>query len=423
MSKVLSGPELAAFRKLAPAEQIRQVRGQQVEREFTIERDGAVDEKKRTAYLSIASEAPYDRWWGTEVLSVTKDAIRDERLRKGAPLLVGHDTRQQVGVVESFEITADKKLRILARFGRSALAEEIFRDVLDGIRRNASVGYIIHDLVLEKQEEDVATYRVTDWEPLEGSIVAVPADPSVGVGRQHEAPPIPKRKDIMDPKDISPEVRAQIAAEERAKIEKEAREKTEREANTPDAIAKREQERVAAILKAGTEYKDLELANEIAKDPNATVETFKARLLEKQRSAQKPLATAATWPGRTAAPRACYFTYGKLQAFRDLPVEGGGVMKAEEAAHRAGMWLAAAIHNKDWAKKWCREHGMPLMYPRRRRQHPRDGRRRDPRAERERALRRRRAGADRDGGGDHQPARHLRRRAALARLRTMGATR
>jgi phage head maturation protease len=108
--------------------------------------------------------------------------------------LVGHDTADQVGVVESFEITADKKLRILARFGRSARAEEIFRDVLDGIRRNASVGYIIHDLVLEKQEEDVATYRVTDWEPLEGSIVAVPADPTCRRGPRARGSAHPKRK-------------------------------------------------------------------------------------------------------------------------------------------------------------------------------------------------------------------------------------
>lgn len=364
MSKVLSGAELAAFRKLAPADQLRELRGQQVERVFTVEREG-VDEKKRTAYLSIASEAPYERWWGVEILSVTKDAIRDGRLKAGAPLLVGHDTRQQVGVVESFEITQDKKLRILARFGRSALAEEIFRDVLDGIRRNTSVGYIIWDLVLEKQEEDVATYRVTDWEPLEGSIVPIPADPSVGVGRSRESDPPSNSQQgkRMDPKDISPELRAQIAAEERAKIDKEAREKAEREANTPEAVAKREQERVAAILKAGTEFKDPELAAEVAMDAKASVDTFKARLLEKQRA-------KGTDPTRTGADvRTPYgqgarvlFSYGKLQAFRDLPVEGGGVMKAEEAAYRAGMWLAAAIHNKDWARKWCRDHGMPLMY-------------------------------------------------------------
>jgi hypothetical protein len=73
------------------------------------------------------------------------------------------------------EITSQETSRAGALLP-SARGEEIFQDVLDGIRVNASVGYIIHDLILEKQEEDVATYRVTDWEPYEGSLVAVPAD-------------------------------------------------------------------------------------------------------------------------------------------------------------------------------------------------------------------------------------------------------
>jgi hypothetical protein len=132
---------------------------------------------------------------------VRKGSIRDARLKSGAPLLVGHDSDRQVGVMEAFEITPAKKLRVLARFSKSAYAEEIWQDVLDGIRRNTSVGYIIHDLVLEKQEEDVSTYRVTDWEPLEGSLVAVPADHTVGVGRSHEpaSPPNPPRtKETME---------------------------------------------------------------------------------------------------------------------------------------------------------------------------------------------------------------------------------
>jgi HK97 family phage major capsid protein len=367
MKPTMTAAELAAFRKLDQNGQLRQLRGTKVERAFVIERAGAIDEKARTVWLSIASEEPYARWWGVEVLDMKKESIRQDRLKSGAPLLVGHDSADQVGIVEGYEITAEKKLRILARFGRSGRAEEIFHDVLDGIRKNASVGYIIHDLVLEKQEEDVATYRVTDWEPLEGSLVAIPADPSVGVGRELETAPKPsvpqQGKITMDPKDISPELRAQIAAEERAKLEKEARAKAEAAANTPEAIAKREQERVSSILKAGTEYKEAELAAEIAQDPKATVETFKARLLEKQRTAQKSLGHGndVRTPHGSGA-RVIMAGVGQLRAFRDLPIEGGGVQKAEEGAYRAGMWLAAAIHNKDWAKKWCREHGMPLMY-------------------------------------------------------------
>ena len=177
--KPLAGRELEAFRKLDSTAQIAQLRGSRGERNFAVERD-TIDESARTAWFSIASERPYQRWWGTEILDHKKESIRTERLDAGANFLVGHDTSDVVGVVEKWEISSDKKLRILVRFGRSARAGEIFQDVLDGIRRNTSVGYIIHELLLEKSEGDMNTYRVTDWEVLEGSLVAVPADPSVG---------------------------------------------------------------------------------------------------------------------------------------------------------------------------------------------------------------------------------------------------
>src|SRR5258706_12486891 len=100
MKPTLTAAELAAFRKLEPEAQLRQLRGTKVERAFTIERDGGVDKEARTAWLSIASDAPYARWWGVEVLDMKKESIRQARLKSGAPLLVGHDTADQVGNVE-----------------------------------------------------------------------------------------------------------------------------------------------------------------------------------------------------------------------------------------------------------------------------------------------------------------------------------
>ena len=53
----------------------------------------------------------------------------------------------------------------------------------DGIRRNVSFGYMIHKAVLVETADGVDTYRVTDFEPFEISLVSVPADATVGVGR------------------------------------------------------------------------------------------------------------------------------------------------------------------------------------------------------------------------------------------------
>jgi lambda family phage portal protein len=92
-------------RKLAPDARLASLRGTRVERTFTIDREAGIDKEARTAWLSIASDRPYERWWGIEILDMALSSIRDERLKQGAALLVDHDTSDQVGVVENFEIT------------------------------------------------------------------------------------------------------------------------------------------------------------------------------------------------------------------------------------------------------------------------------------------------------------------------------
>lgn len=159
-----------------------------VQRGAAVSRD-AINVEARTVELAVASQEPYDRWWGREVLSMDRSAVRLGRLGDGRhPLLVDHDTGDQVGVVTKAWIGDDRVLRALVRFGKSARAEEIFQDVVDGIRSLVSVGYRIYGMVLQKQSDTEGDeYLVTDWEPHECSIVAVPADPTVGIGRSTEA--------------------------------------------------------------------------------------------------------------------------------------------------------------------------------------------------------------------------------------------
>jgi len=165
--------------------------GTTLHRSFTVERQ-AVNEESRSVELAFASELPYERWWGIEVLDCTQPAMRLGRLTSGGPLLCDHDTRDHIGVIESVQLGADRVARAVVRFGKSARAEEVFRDVVDGIRRNVSVGYQIHAATLVDTKDDTDTYRVTDWEPFEVSLVSVPADASVGIGRsaQDQSPVI-----------------------------------------------------------------------------------------------------------------------------------------------------------------------------------------------------------------------------------------
>lgn len=168
-----------------------------IHRTVEITRD-AIDPRARTVKLSFSSEAPVERWFGIEVLSHAQGAVRLGRLNNGAALLLDHDPTRQVGIVVSAKIDSDGKGRAVVRFGKSALADEIFKDVEDGIRRLVSVGYRIHNQESQGTSGGVETVRVTDWEPYELSLVSIPADDSVGVGRGLN-PSTPSQIEISEP--------------------------------------------------------------------------------------------------------------------------------------------------------------------------------------------------------------------------------
>lgn len=153
-------------------------------RSATIERaiEGADD---RTVELSFSSEEPYGRWWGIEVLGHAAGEVDLSFIASGrAPFLIDHrrSVDDQIGVIEKAWLEGGRG-RARVRFGKSVRASEFLERVRDGELSNISVGYEIRALRLESEVDDVGTYRVTDWKPNEISLVTVPADETVGVGR------------------------------------------------------------------------------------------------------------------------------------------------------------------------------------------------------------------------------------------------
>jgi HK97 family phage major capsid protein/HK97 family phage prohead protease len=172
---------------------------------------------ERTVDMSFSSELPVERWYGMEVLSHDAAAVDLERLSSGrANLLVNHDPDDWVGVIESARIDGkDKVGRATVRFGSSARATEVFNDVRDGILSSVSVGYRRMDMKLTRtSEEDGDEYTVTRWTPFEVSLVTIPADETVGVGRAAEVPLKPAARVAKEPV-MSPE--EQAAADAAAK--------------------------------------------------------------------------------------------------------------------------------------------------------------------------------------------------------------
>lgn len=142
-----------------------------------------VDVESRTVELAFSSEAEVSRWFGVEVLSHDAEAVDLARLNDGGAVLDGHVREKQCGVVESAWIDADRVGRAKVRFSRSAAGEEMLQDIADGIKRHVSVGYQIHEMELTERRENVDVYTATRWAAHEISIVSIPADTSVGVGR------------------------------------------------------------------------------------------------------------------------------------------------------------------------------------------------------------------------------------------------
>jgi hypothetical protein len=140
--------------------------------------------------LALTSEEPVARWFGNEILKHDKKSIRTQRLDDGmVPLLFNHDPDQHLGRVDGYSIK-DGVLRVEGQFGPSPLAQEKRQDYDAGILNATSGGYRVHKIQrTEDKDNPDAPDRcdVTDWEPIDASLVTVPADPTVGVGRAEEA--------------------------------------------------------------------------------------------------------------------------------------------------------------------------------------------------------------------------------------------
>ena len=241
----------------------------------------------RTVEIAFSSEVPVVRWWGIEVLSHDPGAMDLSRMETGGPVLMDHNTRDLVGVVEECRCDEDKVGRALVRFSKSARGEEVFQDIQDGIRKNVSVGYEVNDakeldpkempreLVELAAREKLPVYRVTSWTPMEVSMVAVPADPTVGVGRADEptgAEGSPAPVEILA----------------KAAEEKEVRIMPEGTKQTPEEILAAERARVEEINALSSRHNMAVEVRDKAIKEGTTIEAYRGTVLERI-GTEKPL--------------------------------------------------------------------------------------------------------------------------------------
>lgn len=146
----------------------------------------------RKFIVSFSSEEPYTRWFGPEILDHSEDAVDLTRLNEIGCFLYNHDRDDVLGKINRAWIEDGRGMAEI-EFDSDEKAEVIYQKVLSGSLKGTSVGYrvdVFEEVMPGKQSEDG---RFTGpcsiarkWAPYEISIVSVPADPTVGVGREFD---------------------------------------------------------------------------------------------------------------------------------------------------------------------------------------------------------------------------------------------
>lgn len=146
------------------------------------------DDDSRRFTLSFSSEEPYMRWFGLEILSHSEDAINLERLNTIGVLLFNHDVDRVCGKILKAWLE-DGRCYADVEFDRDDDSFNIYQKVKNGTLKATSVRYSVEEW--EEVEEGETSedgkegpcWIARKWTPLEVSIVSVPADATVGVGR------------------------------------------------------------------------------------------------------------------------------------------------------------------------------------------------------------------------------------------------
>lgn len=162
-------------------------------REFYAEiRSKDNEEGSRKFILSFSSEEPYERYWGTEILDHSVGAIDLTRLNSIGIVLFNHKRDYVIGKVIKAWIENNRGCAEV-EFDSDSDSELIYQKVKNKTLKGVSVGYqidSIEEVGVNKTSADGRftgpCYIARKWQPYEISIVSVPADETVGVGRNAE---------------------------------------------------------------------------------------------------------------------------------------------------------------------------------------------------------------------------------------------
>ena len=161
---------------------------------------GMVHPDDRAIEIPVSSGDPLERsFFGftyEEVLVHSPEAVDLQQFNSSnAMMLRDHDRRRPCGRIERAYLR-DNRLWIRAVFPENAgdLVDDTWRGLAADLYRNVSIGWNARpenvEVIENPRDAPNLDFRVIyhEWSPMEASIVSVPADWSVGVGRDLTVP-------------------------------------------------------------------------------------------------------------------------------------------------------------------------------------------------------------------------------------------
>ncbi|EPS8493928.1 phage major capsid protein [Yersinia enterocolitica] len=243
-----------------------------------------IDLSQNTVMLAFSSEQPVTRNVnGTDYNEILLHGVENvdmSRLNNNAALLFNHDFDNHIGVIETASIDPDKVGRAVVRFSSVGLGAEKYQMVQEKTLTKVSVGYEIVDYTIDGEN-----LLVTKWFPYEISMVSVPADDLVGVGRSLEDETIVDEELIRDQEEefnllvakyreeVEELIREQESTESVEEIQEES---AEENINTEEESE--EEKRVEEIEAISRTLKISNLIRDNAIKEGLSISDFKARI-------------------------------------------------------------------------------------------------------------------------------------------------
>ena len=258
-----------------------------------------INEDDRSIELSFSSEKPVTRWFGSEILSHDTTAVDLIRLNEMGVLLFNHNRNEVIGKVEKAWIDeSERKGRAIVRFDEDTESEKIFQKVKNETLRGVSVGYTVDAWEEVKNGKVSSNGRfigpcdvATRWVPNEISIVSVPADENVGIGRELDTEINKTEEDENNSEnsendDTNSDDNSKEKDKTKGEGESEMDKNSKKNSSNERQILELERQRVSEINSLCREFN---VDGQQFIEDGSTVDSVRGHILEQLRSKKSPL--------------------------------------------------------------------------------------------------------------------------------------